>query len=331
MVPILQYIQATHFLSSSCFGVFYPFWMARPPENGVKKGPWSIEEDRKLIEFIEKHGQGNWQTLPKQAGLNRCGKSCRLRWTNYLRPGIKRGGFSAEEEATIIALHKDLGNKWSRIAAHLPRRTDNEIKNFWNTHLRKKLLKMGIDPKTHKPIPDLNLINHSQAQLLSISNLYNFLNPNFDASLISLQANANNLIQIELLQNILQVINPNPLPYFQRNLSWGDLANLSTNIFPVLNQQLSSSNSLPSFDGEIIPSPVLDNYIVKDSSIIYNSEYSLPSLVSETPESYTVNPPESFMQSNIPTEVTDQSNVLDSWEIFVDDEASNSLWKDILG
>nr|GMC83803.1 transcription factor MYB102-like [Ipomoea batatas] len=87
--------------------------------------------------------------------MPRCGKSCRLRWTNYLRPDIKRGRFSFEEEETIIQLHSILGNKWSAIAARLPGRTDNEIKNYWNTHIRKRLLRMGIDPVTHSPRLDL--------------------------------------------------------------------------------------------------------------------------------------------------------------------------------
>ncbi|CAM8989069.1 unnamed protein product [Rhodiola kirilowii] len=92
---------------------------------------------------------GNWRLLPKNAGLQRCGKSCHLRWTNYLRPDIKRGRFSFEEEEAIIQLHSVLGNKWSAIAARLPGRTDNEIKNYWNTHIRKRLLRMGLDPVTH--------------------------------------------------------------------------------------------------------------------------------------------------------------------------------------
>ncbi|KAK4368765.1 hypothetical protein RND71_012557 [Anisodus tanguticus] len=118
--------------------------------NDLKKGPWTSEEDEKLMENIQEHGHGNWQLVPKRAGLNRCGKSCRLRWTNYLRPDVKRGAFSIEEEETIINLHSVLGNKWSRIAAHLPGRTDNEIKNLWNTRLKKKLLKSGIDPNWDK-------------------------------------------------------------------------------------------------------------------------------------------------------------------------------------
>ncbi|KAK3121775.1 hypothetical protein QOZ80_8BG0660790 [Eleusine coracana subsp. coracana] len=119
---------------------------------GLKKGPWTPEEDQKLLAYIEEHGHGSWRALPVKAGLQRCGKSCRLRWTNYLRPDIKRGKFSLQEEQTIIQLHALLGNRWSAIATHLPKRTDNEIKNYWNTHLKKRLAKMGIDPVTHKAI-----------------------------------------------------------------------------------------------------------------------------------------------------------------------------------
>ncbi|CAL0331433.1 unnamed protein product [Lupinus luteus] len=132
--------------------------MGRAPccdKSGLKKGPWTPEEDHKLIDYIKKHGYGNWRTLPKNAGLERCGKSCRLRWTNYLRPDIKRGRFTFEEEEAIIQLHSILGNKWSAIASRLPGRTDNEIKNYWNTHIRKRLLRIGIDPVTHSPRLDL--------------------------------------------------------------------------------------------------------------------------------------------------------------------------------
>ncbi|XVF09860.1 hypothetical protein REPUB_Repub07fG0133400 [Reevesia pubescens] len=120
--------------------------MGRTPacdKKGVKKGTWTPEEDQLLVKYIKEHGHGSWHTLPVFAGLRRCGKSCRLRWINYLRPDIKRGPFSSEEEATIIRLHGMLGNRWAAIASHLPGRTDNEIKNFWNTHLKKRLLSTG--------------------------------------------------------------------------------------------------------------------------------------------------------------------------------------------
>ncbi|RLN33629.1 protein ODORANT1-like [Panicum miliaceum] len=119
---------------------------------GLKKGPWTAEEDQKLVSFLLNNGQCCWRAVPKLAGLLRCGKSCRLRWTNYLRPDLKRGLLSEEEEKTVIDLHAELGNRWSKIASHLPGRTDNEIKNHWNTHIKKKLRKMGIDPVTHKPL-----------------------------------------------------------------------------------------------------------------------------------------------------------------------------------
>ncbi|KAI3469772.1 hypothetical protein Pfo_026435 [Paulownia fortunei] len=131
--------------------------MVRAPcceKMGLKKGPWSPEEDQILVSYIQQHGHGNWRALPKQAGLLRCGKSCRLRWTNYLRPDIKRGNFSKEEEETIINLHEMLGNRWSAIAARLPGRTDNEIKNVWHTHLKKKLknYQSSQDSKRHSII-----------------------------------------------------------------------------------------------------------------------------------------------------------------------------------
>ncbi|XP_010027307.2 transcription factor MYB74 [Eucalyptus grandis] len=128
----------------------------------LRKGLWSPEEDEKLFNYITRFGVGCWSSVPKLAGLQRCGKSCRLRWINYLRPDLKRGMFSQEEEDLIVSLHKVLGNRWAQIAAQLPGRTDNEIKNFWNSCLKKKLMKQGIDPATHQPISEVQLIKEEK-------------------------------------------------------------------------------------------------------------------------------------------------------------------------
>ncbi|KAG0501472.1 hypothetical protein HPP92_001544 [Vanilla planifolia] len=127
----------------------------------VKRGLWSPEEDEKLIKFINTHGHGCWSSVPKQAGLQRCGKSCRLRWINYLRPDLKRGSFTEQEERIIIDVHRILGNRWAQIAKHLPGRTDNEVKNFWNSCIKKKLMAQGLDPKTHNLIPNSRPPSHT--------------------------------------------------------------------------------------------------------------------------------------------------------------------------
>uniref|UniRef100_A0ACD5W2C5 Uncharacterized protein n=1 Tax=Avena sativa TaxID=4498 RepID=A0ACD5W2C5_AVESA len=106
--------------------------------NKERKGLWSPEEDERLYTRITRHGVSTWSSVAQLAGLRRSGKSCRLRWMNYLRPDLKKEPISKREEETIISLQKSLGNRWSVIAGRMPGRTDNEIKNYWNSRIRKR-------------------------------------------------------------------------------------------------------------------------------------------------------------------------------------------------
>ncbi|XP_068315301.1 transcription factor RAX3-like [Pyrus communis] len=152
--------------------------MGRAPccdKPNVKKGPWSPEEDATLKAYIEKHGTGgNWITLPQKIGLRRCGKSCRLRWLNYLRPNIKHGGFSEEEDNIICSLYMSIGSRWSVIAAQLPGRTDNDIKNYWNTRLKKKLL--GKQRKQQEAQQSRRAAIFKQEMIKRSENNANFIN-----------------------------------------------------------------------------------------------------------------------------------------------------------
>ncbi|KAL9463964.1 hypothetical protein AB3S75_001712 [Citrus x aurantiifolia] len=118
----------------------------------MRKGPWTVEEDFKLINYIATHGEGRWNSLARCAGLKRTGKSCRLRWLNYLRPNVRLGKITLEEQLLILELHSRWGNRWSKLAQHLPGRTDNEIKNYWRTRVQKqaKQLKCDVNSKQFK-------------------------------------------------------------------------------------------------------------------------------------------------------------------------------------
>ncbi|KAE8670121.1 Transcription factor MYB32 [Hibiscus syriacus] len=278
--------------------------MGRTPccdKNGLKKGPWTQEEDLKLTNYIQVHGPGNWRTLPRNAGLQRCGKSCRLRWTNYLRPDIKRGRFSFEEEETIIQLHSVLGNKWSVIAGRLPGRTDNEIKNYWNTHIRKRLLRNGIDPVTHAPRLDflelssilgLTLCSQSVVNASNLLGAQTFLNP----QLLSL---ANTILSLkqENPESVLQYLNQNQLcttsavpctstminqtGLMQEGFS-SDMTNLS---YPNSQENLTSSTLTNAFIGQPNTTvPVLSETPNMQYSLDGNQNYSFDS-VRSTPTS----------------------------------------------
>nr|XP_043622852.1 transcription factor MYB36-like [Erigeron canadensis] len=191
----------------------------------VKKGPWSAEEDAKLKDYIEKFGTGgNWIALPQKIGLKRCGKSCRLRWLNYLRPNIKHGGFSEEEDNIISSLYISIGSRWSIIAAQLPGRTDNDIKNYWNTRLKKKLLGRRkqsqanrLSGSSHEPEEGnrIEALNNSAMERLQLHiQLQSLGNPNYEN--LPIWPCKLNPLQEKMMLN-LQHVNesPNPLTIMQ--------------------------------------------------------------------------------------------------------------------
>ncbi|PPD95227.1 hypothetical protein GOBAR_DD07733 [Gossypium barbadense] len=119
-------------------------------ESELRRGPWTLEEDTLLTHYIARHGEGRWNMLAKCAGLKRTGKSCRLRWLNYLKPDIKRGNLTPQEQLLILELHSKWGNRWSKIAQHLPGRTDNEIKNYWRTRVQKQARQLNIESNSQR-------------------------------------------------------------------------------------------------------------------------------------------------------------------------------------
>ncbi|XP_077234300.1 transcription factor MYB92-like [Tasmannia lanceolata] len=343
--------------------------MGRSPccdESGLKKGPWTPEEDQMLVDYIQRHGHGSWRALPKLAGLNRCGKSCRLRWTNYLRPDIKRGRFTIEEEQKIIQLHSFMGNKWSAIACQLPGRTDNEIKNFWNTHLKKKLLQMGIDPVTHRPRTDLDLLGNL-THLLAASNYGNVMNPLDNA--LKLQVDVARLAKIQLVQSLIQTITGNSLP----NMEGINLMGMPTFCDSYSNELLESNRQFnglndrslglvhfpnpmpPNFSDLGIPQPRGDYGTLVEScycsegaelvgeingsgsnfsygpSCALTTSNPIPRLVSLSPEQASL---EQVQDQINPTEISTHSSTsttFDPWgELNLDDQASDPYWTDII-
>ncbi|GMH09205.1 hypothetical protein Nepgr_011045 [Nepenthes gracilis] len=316
----------------------------------LKKGPWTPDEDEKLVSYVQKHGHGSWRALPKLAGLNRCGKSCRLRWTNYLRPDIKRGCFSEEEEQLIIKLHSILGNKWSRIATHLPGRTDNEIKNYWNTQVRKKLMQMGIDPITHKPRTDLNFF-------ANLSQL--FYTPHFTPTLTNNPwEKTTQLAKFQILQNILQILNTSALPIVEQTTPLGvqtfnhlEASINSLNGTTAMNNITGVLGEAPNYIGLSQTRSETQNYGISDSWASYESGHStkvldtnnqnslssspyntpkentLPALVSISPETSIVNPIESYTNS---TNGSPADDFFEAWEKLMDDGTSDSFWSDLL-
>ncbi|XP_045790345.1 transcription factor MYB26-like [Trifolium pratense] len=267
----------------------------------VKRGLWSPEEDEKLIKYITTYGHGCWSSVPKLAGLQRCGKSCRLRWINYLRPDLKRGSFSHQEAALIIELHSILGNRWAQIAKHLPGRTDNEVKNFWNSSIKKKLFSHDFIPSfttfsnIHTPynigsmdsfFPNpnviLNINHHHQDQLYlptSSPNQQGF--HQIDTKVDINNQYKSNFIHIQNpIQEIVQPIS-NPTPYED---TWS-LDCVALHLKSNQENQISKSDTTPlnSVDKLINPIELMQQYdqYHDDPHLVELDQPIMPKLVND--------------------------------------------------
>ncbi|KAK4376005.1 hypothetical protein RND71_006682 [Anisodus tanguticus] len=174
----------------------------------IRKGPWTEQEDLQLVFYVKMFGDRRWDFLAKVSGLKRSGKSCRLRWVNYLNPGLKRGRMTPQEERLVLQLHSKYGNRWSKIAGKLPGRTDNEIKNYWRTHMRKQAQDQKKNNKAFiSPSSSFSNCSSSSANSLTV-----------DSMPIGTEQNETNFYNNDGLELLKQVAGENKIYEGEQNM-----------------------------------------------------------------------------------------------------------------
>ncbi|MCD7456706.1 hypothetical protein HAX54_032817 [Datura stramonium] len=230
----------------------------------LRKGLWSPEEDEKLMNYMLTNGQGCWSDIARNAGLQRCGKSCRLRWINYLRPDLKRGAFSHQEEELIVHLHSILGNRWSQIASRLPGRTDNEIKNFWNSTIKKRLKNNNNNNNSNNSTPSPNTSDSSSEPRALMGGIFPMQGHDVNVMAALCMDNSSSTTSASSMQAMVPSHHFNPFP----QLDHYDITGL---VEPVNLGQFGSSGG----DGGFLDYGVVETYSLMG---LGSDEFSVPQL-----------------------------------------------------
>ncbi|KAG9136364.1 hypothetical protein Leryth_020168 [Lithospermum erythrorhizon] len=237
----------------------------------LRKGPWTLEEDNLLIQYIDACGDGRWNALAKCAGLKRTGKSCRLRWLNYLKPDIRRGNLTPQEQLLILELHSKWGNRWSKIAQNLPGRTDNEIKNYWRTRVQKQARQLKVDANSKTFLETLKF--YWMPRLLEKVDQSNALMPTLPSftAISPIENQDSTFSHFSKSHEILTTISSNSR-LFQNNVHQekSNLPNYSNN-YPLEYQKTMSLPELQENVMELSPSWKNNNYFNSSQSDCYST------------------------------------------------------------